>query len=114
MGWTINQRAVLLVSVAVLFAVSFLALEIQPADACYGPSITSDIDKTQILLNQTVTVTGKVCPAAENKTVRIAYTRPDYTYIEQYILTDPVTGNFSATMRSSFFTALSCARSLPA
>ena len=40
-----------------------------------------------------------MCPAAENKTVRIAYTRPDYTYIEQYVPTDPVSGNFSATQQ---------------
>jgi polyferredoxin len=72
---------------------------IQPAESCYGPHITADIDRTQVLLNESVTLTGQVCPAAENKTVRIAYTRPDYTYIEQYIPTDPVTGNFSATQQ---------------
>jgi hypothetical protein len=40
-----------------------------------------------------------VCPPAENKTVRIAFTRPDYSFIELYPLTDPVTGNFSATLK---------------
>jgi ferredoxin-type protein NapH len=70
---------------------------IELGNSCYGPCITSDIDKTQLDINQTVTVTGQVCPAAENKSIRIAFTRPDYTYIEQYSLTDPVSGNFSVT-----------------
>jgi ferredoxin-type protein NapH len=70
---------------------------IQPADACYGPCVTSSIDKTEVNLNETVTVTGQVSPPKENLTVRVAFTRPDYTFIEQYILTDPETGEFSAT-----------------
>jgi ferredoxin len=40
-----------------------------------------------------------ISPAAENKTVRITFTRPDYTYMEQYVPTDPQTGNFSATQK---------------
>ncbi|MGD6805939.1 MAG: 4Fe-4S binding protein [Candidatus Bathyarchaeia archaeon] len=72
---------------------------IEPGAACYGPHITADIDRTQLNINETVTVTGQVCPAAENKTIRVAFTRPDYTYIEQYTLTDPETGNFSVTQQ---------------
>ena len=87
-------------TIAVLIAVCLLSpLYVQPAESCYGPHITADIDRTQVNLNETVTLTGQVCPAAENKTVRIAYTRPDYTYIEQYLLTDPATGNFTTVQQ---------------
>ena len=85
---SIKQRTILCLSIAALIAVYFLSAQVAPADSCYGPHITADIDKTQINLNETVTVSGQVCPAAINKTVRIAFTRPDYTYIEQYVLTD--------------------------
>ena len=95
----IKQRTFLCLSIAALVAVYFLSVQVEPADSCYGPHISADIDRTQVNLNETVTVVGQVCPAAENKTVRIAYTRPDYTYIEQYVLTDPITGNFSATQK---------------
>jgi hypothetical protein len=83
----------------VLFTLYFSGVQVAPADSCYGPHISADIDRSQVLLNQTVTITGQVCPPAENKTVRIAFTRPDYSYVEQYPLTDPVTGNFSATQK---------------
>lgn len=36
-----------------------------------------------------------MCPPAENMTVRVVFTRPDYTFKEQYVLTDPKTGNFT-------------------
>jgi len=95
-----NQRTLLCLTVAALIAVCFLSVQyVEPATSCYGPHISADIDRTQVNLNQTVTVTGQVCPAAENKTVRFAFTRPDYTYIEQYTLTDPLTGNFSVTQQ---------------
>lgn len=44
------------------------------ANSYYGPHITVNIDHVQINVNETVIVTGQVCLAAENKTVRIAYT----------------------------------------
>ena len=40
-----------------------------------------------------------MCPPAENKTVRVAFTRPDYTYIDRIVPTDPETGNFSVTQK---------------
>ncbi len=87
-------------TIAVLIAVSVLSIcYVQPADSCYGPCITSDIDRTKIDINETVTINGQVCPAEQNKTIRIAYTRPDYTYIEQYILTDPISGNFTTSQK---------------
>ncbi len=72
---------------------------VEPANSCYGPHITADIDRTKVYLNEYVTLTGQVCPAEENKYVRFAFTRPDYTYIEQYVLSDPVTGNFTVTQQ---------------
>jgi ferredoxin-type protein NapH len=95
----IKQRTLLCLSAAVIIAAYFLSVDVAPVDSCYGPHISADIDRTQVSLNQTVTVTGQVCPPTENKTVRIAFTRPDYSFIEVYPLTDPVTGNFSATLK---------------
>jgi ferredoxin-type protein NapH len=95
-----KRRTLLCLSVTALIAVFFLGtLAVEPAGACYGPCIISDISSTQVDINQTVTVTGQVCPPAENKTIRIAFTRPDYTYVEQYCITDPITGNFSVTQK---------------
>ncbi len=95
-----RQRTLLCISVAALIAACFLsALTVEPTSACYGPCITANISRTQLDINQTVTVTGQVCPPAENKTVRVTFTKPDYTYVEQYILTDNKTGNFSATQK---------------
>ena len=100
MGLGIKQRTVLCLSIASLIAVSVLSvLYIEPTSSCYGPHITSQIDRTQLNINETVTISGLVCPAAENKTVRIAFTRPDYTWIDTFVLTDPVTGNFSFTQK---------------
>ncbi len=99
MGLGIRKQTFLCLSIAALVAVYFLSVQVAPTNSCYGPCITADIDKTQLNINQTVTVTGQVCPPAENKTIRVAFTRPDYTYIEQYVLTDPVTGNFIVTQK---------------
>jgi ferredoxin-type protein NapH len=95
----IRQQPILCLMIAALVTTTFISIQIGSSNSCYGPCITSDIDHTQVFLNQSVTVTGQVCPPAENKTIRIAFTRPDYSYIEQYLLTDPITGNFSATQR---------------
>jgi ferredoxin-type protein NapH len=96
---SIKQRTILCLCIAALIAVYFLSAQVSPADCCYGPHITANINNTQINLNETVTVSGQVCPAALNKTVRIVFTRPDYTYIEQLVLTDSVTGNFTVTQK---------------
>ena len=96
----IKQRTVLCLSIAALIAVYVLSVQyIEPTNSCYGPHITSQIDRTQLKINETVTVTGQVCPAAQNKTVRIAFTRPDYSWIDQFTLTDSITGNFSVTQK---------------
>ncbi len=95
----IKQRTLLCLLIAALIAVYFLSVQVAPASSCFGPCITADINSTQVILNETVTVTGQVCPPEENKTIRVAFTRPDYTYVEQYALTDPVSGNFTVTQK---------------
>ena len=96
---SIKQRTILCLSILALIIVYFFSVQVEPAGSCYGPHISANIDRTQVFLNQTVTVTGQVCPPEENKTVRIAFTRPDYSFIKLYPLTDPMTGNFSATLK---------------
>lgn len=100
MNGSLSSRTIIIsIVLAAVISVAILSSYVESASSCYGPCITGDIDKTQININETVTVTGQVCPPAENKTVRVAFTRPDFTYIDQYILTDPTTGNFSATQK---------------
>jgi ferredoxin-type protein NapH len=96
----IKQRTVLCLAILAIIAVYIVSVDyVQPVTSCYGPCITSDIDKTNVNLNDTVTVTGQVCPPQENMTVRVVFTRPDYTFIEQWVSTDPKTGNFTATQQ---------------
>jgi ferredoxin len=96
----IKQRTVLCLTVAAVIAVYLVSVDyVQPVSSCYGPCVTADIDKTKVIINENVTVTGQICPPAENKTARVVFSRPDYTYIEVYVLTDPQTGNFTATQK---------------
>ncbi|MCL2432114.1 MAG: 4Fe-4S binding protein [Nitrososphaerota archaeon] len=64
---------------------------------CHGPHITATIDKTALYINQTLTITGQISPPEPNATVRVCYVRPDFSWIDQYILTDPQTGKFNTT-----------------
>jgi ferredoxin-type protein NapH len=64
---------------------------------CYGPCITCNISSTQLNVGESVTLTGHVFATDNNLTVRIAFTRPDYTWIDVYCLADNVTGEFVAT-----------------
>jgi polyferredoxin len=68
---------------------------------CHGPHITANIDRTEININQTVTITGRIYPPEPNATVRMLYVRPDYTWItpETYVPTDPQTGEFNHTQQ---------------
>ncbi len=95
-----KQRVILCFTLAV-FALLFALGSggVQPVRACYGPCITANISSTQININETVTVTGQICPPAPNTTIRVAFTRPDYTFIEQYVLTDSETGEFTVTQK---------------
>jgi polyferredoxin len=64
---------------------------------CHGPHIVATIDRTAININQTVTLVGQIYPPELNVTIRICYVRPNYSWIDQYVLTDPQTGEFNAT-----------------
>jgi ferredoxin-type protein NapH len=66
---------------------------------CYGPCITSNISKTQALIGESVTVTGQVCPPANNVSIRVVFTRPDYSWVEHWVMADNVTGGFNATQQ---------------
>jgi polyferredoxin len=57
-----------------------------------------NIDRTSLEINQTVTITGKITPPEPNASVRVMYVKPNYNFDEEhYVLTDPVTGEFSHT-----------------
>ena len=92
-----KQRVILsftLILIAILLVVS---LQNMPsANGCYGPHITADIDKNQVNLNDTVTVTGLVCPIEPNVSVRVDFTRPNYSYIDLYTTTNDK-GEFTVT-----------------
>ncbi len=64
---------------------------------CYGPCIISNVSRSQVQLGESVTVMGRICPPGDNITVRIAFTRPDYSWIDRFVLSDNVTGEFSVT-----------------
>lgn len=96
----IKQRTLLCLTIAVILAVYLVSVDyIQPASPCYGPCATANIDKTQININETVTVTGQICPPGDNKTVRVVFTRPDFSYIEQIVIADPSSGNFTVSQK---------------
>jgi NAD-dependent dihydropyrimidine dehydrogenase PreA subunit len=95
-----KERTVLCFALVALISLLIISTDkIQPVEACYGPHITANISKTQVYINETVTVTGQVCPVAENLSIRVTFTRPDYTWVEQWVLTDNVTGGFSVTQK---------------
>ncbi len=66
---------------------------------CYGPCIMANVSRNQVNLGESVTVTGQICPPANNITVRVTFTRPDYTWIDQYVIADNVTGGFNVTQK---------------
>ncbi len=67
--------------------------------ACYGPSICANVSSNQINLGESVTVEGHISPPEPNCTIRVTFTRPDYTWIDQYVLTDAETGEFNVTQK---------------
>jgi len=61
---------------------------------CYGPHMTANISKTQANINETVIVTGAICPPKQNATVIVTFVRPDYSYVNLKTLADDQTGKF--------------------
>jgi ferredoxin-type protein NapH len=74
-------------------------LTLQPPLPCYGPCITANISRNQVNLGESVTISGRICPPADNITVRVTFTRPDYTWIDLTVLADNQTGEFSVTQQ---------------
>ena len=66
---------------------------------CYGPCVISNISSTDALIGASVTVMGKICPPKDNATVRVIFTRPNYSWIELFVPADNVTGEFNATQK---------------
>jgi len=64
---------------------------------CYGPCITANITATNVQIGESVTLTGIICPVSNNVTIRVTFTRPDYTWIDQYVTPDNQTGLFQVT-----------------
>lgn len=94
--WVIFTFVAVSISVGVLFC--------QPVSSCYGPHITASVSATEIDINQAVTVTGTICLGSDeeeitelDRTVRVTFVRPDYSYIDQIVIADEETGNFTVT-----------------
>jgi ferredoxin len=64
---------------------------------CHGPHIIATIDRTELEINQNVTVIGRIFPPEPDTPVRLLYVRPNYTWIEAYVPTDSQTGEFNHT-----------------
>ena len=91
-------------SFLLFFTISFIlvigiAITSQRVFSCYGPHITATVSADEILINESVTVSGVVCLGNEenstNVEVRVTFVRPDYSWIDQIIIVDNQTGEFS-------------------
>ena len=82
---------------AIIIAFALILASFKPAEACYGPHITANISRTYVNINETVIVIGRICPAEENKSIRVTFTRPNYSWIDRWVLTDNKTGEFTVT-----------------
>ncbi len=98
--------ALVALAVFVLFANVDLTAQAEPNFSvsaplpCSGPCILSNITKTQANIGESVTIMGRICPPADNTTVRVVFTRPDYTWIDLTdIPTDNQTGEFVVTQQ---------------
>jgi ferredoxin-type protein NapH len=93
-----SRLAVLAMVPAIILAVAIIpALMVKPAEACYSPHITGNISRTDVNINETVTVMGRICPPADNVSIRVTFTRPDYSWLDRWTLTDNKTGEFAVT-----------------
>jgi hypothetical protein len=98
--WGIKPKALLLIPTVLSALLITGVLVCQPVFSCYGPHITASVSATEIYINETVTVTGKICVGEEenpNLTVRVTFVRPDYNWQDQIIEADSETGEFSVT-----------------
>lgn len=95
----IERKGLCFALIALIFLLIIGTGEFKSVEACYGPHITADINATEVNLNEAVIVTGQVCPAKQNLSIRVTFARPDYTWIDNWVLTDNVTGKFSVTQK---------------
>ena len=86
-----------LVAVIIIAVAIILTVLVQPAKACYGPHITANISRTDVNINETVIIMGRICPPADNTSIRVTFTRPNYSWIDRWVLTDNKTGEFTVT-----------------
>ncbi len=92
-----KSRIVLRFTLIIVFAVYLVCTHgFQLVDGCYGPHITAQISSNQVNVYENVTVTGEICPAEPNITIRVTFTRPNYTWLDQFVITDNE-GKFSVT-----------------
>jgi ferredoxin-type protein NapH len=70
-----------------------------PPFPCYGPHMTANISQTQLEINESVIVAGKICPPKSNATVLITFIKPDYSFINVNTPADNQTGDFSVTQK---------------
>ncbi len=85
---------------AVILVLTFLGLfGVQPVLACYGPHINARVSQTQVNLGETVVVSGQICSnlTGTNVTVIVTFIRPDFSWIDQSIFVDEITGEFQVS-----------------
>lgn len=63
---------------------------------CYGPCINASVSKTEVKVNESVTVTGQICPVEPNVQIRVTLVRADLSYVDIYLTTDEK-GAFNTT-----------------
>jgi len=89
-------------AITILVLVYLLSIQgFQEVSGCYGPHITAQISSNQIYVGENVTITGEICPAEPNITIRVTFTKPDYTWIDQFAITDSE-GKFSVTQKLEY------------
>jgi len=69
----------------------------EPANACSGPSVIANVSRTQININQSVTVTGLIYPFQQNASVLVTFVRPDSSWVNCYTTVN-ATGQFNVTL----------------
>jgi len=62
-----EQRVLCFALVALISLIIISMCKIRPVEACYGPHITANISKTEVFINETVTVSGEICPPDYSK-----------------------------------------------
>jgi hypothetical protein len=91
----VNRKLALYITPVIAVLSVLIIFYVQPALCCYGPQITATISKTEVNINETVTVTGQICPVEPNRELRLCFVRPDLTWVDMYFVADNKTGEFS-------------------